>query len=147
MFSFTSPKICLRCFANLSNLKYALNLYTFFSSFVSLKLFQNRYLIWQTYICKVLAYSFHVLLTSLSLAYDIMLGICKLSVNVAHGNWFKDGKESVDYSDTFFFQFNTVNHLVFHFHGTFLTPSQGDRGQRNDILLADKGGIWFFRKV
>lgn len=103
MFSFTSPKICLRCFADLSNLKYALNLYTFFfSNFVSLKLFQNRYLIWQTYICKVLAYSCHVLLTSSSLAYDIMLSICKLSVNVAHGNWFKDGKESVDYSDTFF---------------------------------------------
>ena len=48
---------------------------------------------------------------------------------------------------TLFFQLNTVNHLVFHVRGIFLTPSQGDRGQRNDILLADKGGIWFFRKV
>lgn len=102
MFSFTSPKICLSCFADLSNLKYALNPYTFFSDFFSLKLFQNKYLIWQTYICKVLAYSCHVVLTSSSLAYDIMLSLCKLSVNVAHGNWFKDGKESVDYSDTFF---------------------------------------------
>lgn len=129
MFSFTSPKICLRCFADLLNLKYALNLYTFFSNFLSLKLFQNRYLIWQTYICKVLAYSCHVLLTSSSLAYDIMLSICKFSVNVAHGNWFKDRKESVDYSDTFFFQFNTVNHLVFHvqnFSDTF-TAGQGTK--------------------
>ena len=48
---------------------------------------------------------------------------------------------------TLFFQFNTVNHLVFHVHGIFLTPSHGDRGQINDILLADKGGIWFCRKV
>lgn len=117
-----------------------------FSNFVSLKLFQNRYLIWQTYICKVLAYSSHVLLTALFLACEIMLGICKLSVNVAHGNWFKDGKK-VWITLTFFFQFNTVNHLVFHFHGAFLTPSQGDRGQRNDILLTDKGVIWFFGKV
>lgn len=100
-----------------------------FSNFVSLKLFQNRYLIWQTYICKVLAYSSHVLLTALFLACEIMLGICKLSVNVAHGNWFKDGKK-VWITLTFFFSIQHCKSSCFPFSWSFSDTFTGGQGTK-----------------